>query len=278
MTINKGLSRAMDTSARTSSAMRASMRIVSRPFEAKRGMVGREKPCRIHLGTKTRVGRRQSSSGGTEAESKLRTLDVSKPTRRMAASQMASLLLFRHVYNAEEASAEQYTRKFRERFETSISSATLSYTFEIPPGWKEQLVSLNDGKLYGVDLRFTSEDGNANLAVAVLPYAGREEIQEAGPPEEAFETFAPLLTPMLTGEGDADVELRIVDENQESVGQGSEAKTFYCYELTRPHAFVKAHVAEGLLYLFTATANDRQWRNYKDALRDLTRSFNVPKS
>lgn len=252
------------------------MRIASRPFEVKHGVFGRGKACRRHLGTKTHVGLRQSSSSGTEVESQVHTLDVSKPTRRMAAAKMASLLVVRYVYDAEEASAEQYTRQFRERFETSISSATLSYTFDIPPGWKEQLVSLNDGKLYGVDLRFSSEDGNANLAVAVLPYAGREEIQEAGPPEEAFETFAPLLTPMLTGEGDADVELRIVDETRESVGQGSEAKTFYCYELTRPHAFVKAHVAEGLLYLFTATANDRQWRNYRDALRDLTRSFNVP--
>lgn len=206
------------------------------------------------------------------------TQDVLKSTRRIAAARLASLVAIRNAAGSGEASAEQYTRQFRERFETSISSATLSYTFDIPPGWKEQLVSLNDGKLYGVDLRFTSEDGNANLAVAVLPYAGREDIQEAGPPEEAFETFSPLLAPMITGEGDADVELRIVDEKEESVGKGSEAKTFYCYELTRPHAFVKAHVAEGLLYLFAATANDRQWRTYKGALQDVASSFDVPKS
>lgn len=199
--------------------------------------------------------------------------------RRSHGIRMASLALWKCSLEGKEALAFPYKRRFRERFETSISSATRSYTFEVPSGWKEQVVSLNDGKLYGVDVRFGSEDGTASLSVAVLPYAGREDIREAGTPEEAFETFAPLLQAMVLEETDPNQELRILgDGEQVESGIGTEERIFFRYELDRPHAFVKAHAAEGQLYLMATTAKDRQWKAYKDMLRQALDSFDVPNS
>lgn len=82
-------------------------------------------------------------------------------------------------------------------------------------------MSLNDGKLYGVDLRLRKK-GEGQLAVAVLPYGalparlprgsrqlpvnglmrsrgivatvGRDTIEDAGTPEEALQTFVGAQT------------------------------------------------------------------------------------
>lgn len=49
---------------------------------------------------------------------------------------------------------ETYERSNRKRFETSIAADTKGYRVSYPESWKEDIVSLNDGKLYGVDLRY----------------------------------------------------------------------------------------------------------------------------
>eukprot|EP00959_Pyramimonas_sp_CCMP1952_P044873 937455-Pyramimonas_sp.AAC.1 len=109
-----------------------------------------------------------------------------------------------------------YERGNRKRFETSISSALRPYTLEVPNNWKEDVVSLNDGKLYGVDLRFGSPDGQ--LAVSVLPYvfealkiiplvgvANRDSITEAGSAEDALDTFIELVGAFWSENGFGDV-------------------------------------------------------------------------
>ena len=55
-----------------------------------------------------------------------------------------------------------------------------------------EIVSLNDGKLYGVDLRFGNKAAG-QLAVSVLPYANRDSITQVGNPEDALDTFLELV-------------------------------------------------------------------------------------
>jgi hypothetical protein len=65
--------------------------------------------------------------------------DSATLNRRMAlAAGAAATLLRAGRASADENAAEawsRYTRAFRERFETSISSATRAYTFEYPATW-----------------------------------------------------------------------------------------------------------------------------------------------
>jgi hypothetical protein len=112
----------------------------------------------------------------------------------LAAGAAASLLRAERAAAEEEDDATwaRYTRAFRARFETSISSATRAYTFEYPSSWgpgarwrqsrwapeavtlsavpRAEIVSLNDGKLYGVDLRLRNKQEGVQLAVSLLPY------------------------------------------------------------------------------------------------------------
>ena len=86
-----------------------------------------------------------------------------------------------------------YKRSFRERFETSISGGTHDYSFKYPKDtWKPDIVSLNDGKLYGVDLRFSSP-GEGKLCTHVLPFVGDESLKDVGPPEAALDRFVELI-------------------------------------------------------------------------------------
>ena len=59
--------------------------------------------------------------------------------RRLALAAGAAATLLRAGRAAAEEEADEawsrYTRAFRERFETSISSATRAYTFEYPATW-----------------------------------------------------------------------------------------------------------------------------------------------
>ena len=113
----------------------------------------------------------------------------------LAAGGAAALLRTEHAAADEDEAWTRYTRAFRERFETSISSATRAYTFEHPASWGPgallaercctgahrrrtyapgttlaEIVSLNDGKLYGVDLRLRNKQEGVQLAVSLLPY------------------------------------------------------------------------------------------------------------
>ena len=114
----------------------------------------------------------------------------------LAAGGAAALLRAERAAADEDEAWTRYTRAFRERFETSISSATRAYTFEHPASWgpgallaetcfsgarrrgadalldalRAEIVSLNDGKLYGVDLRLRNKQEGVQLAVSLLPY------------------------------------------------------------------------------------------------------------
>ena len=113
----------------------------------------------------------------------------------LAAGGAAALLRAERAAADEDEAWTRYTRAFRERFETSISSATRAYTFEHPASWGPgallaercftgalrrradapgttlaEIVSLNDGKLYGVDLRLRNKQEGVQLAVSLLPY------------------------------------------------------------------------------------------------------------
>jgi hypothetical protein len=103
---------------------------------------------------------------------------LARRTALAAAAAAALLLPGRRAAAADGDDApvawSRYTRAFRERFETSISSATRAYTFEYPSSWGPEVVSLNDGKLYGVDLRLRNK-AEGQLAVSLLPYGAGVE-------------------------------------------------------------------------------------------------------
>ena len=66
----------------------------------------------------------------------------------IVASVSGTAALMPRMAHAETAGAAQYCRSFRDRFETSISASTRDYCFNYPSsGWKNEIVSLNDGKV-----------------------------------------------------------------------------------------------------------------------------------
>ena len=101
-----------------------------------------------------------------------------EPSFSRRGQMISSLLLSLPTISACEASANvdtdtpmsTYCRNVRSRFETSIAANTRNYCFSYPSTWKEEIVSLNDGKLYGVDTRIANNKFG-QIAVAVLPYS-----------------------------------------------------------------------------------------------------------
>ena len=172
------------------------------------------------------------------------------------------------------ASAKTYKRSIRERFETSISSATRDYFFSFPDDWVEEIVSLNDGKLYGVDTRYKSESGNGQLAVSVLPFVGAEGIKDAGTPEEVLDRFEELIGAYWEQNGFG------------SPGRAGALKTaslsnkmgvdYYNYELVSPHNLISACIVDDELYLMVASCGARSWKSAEGELRAIVDSFTVP--
>lgn len=53
-------------------------------------------------------------------------------------------------------------------------------------------MSLNDGKLYGVDLRFSS-DTQGKVCTHVLPFVDADSLKDVGTPDEALDRFVELI-------------------------------------------------------------------------------------
>ena len=169
-----------------------------------------------------------------------------------------------------------YRRSFRERFETSISSGTHDYAFRYPAeSWRPDIVSLNDGKLYGVDLRFSSPN-EGKLCTHVLPFVGEDSLRDVGTPEAALDRFVELIGAFW-------------NENGFGVPGGNagtlvatriktvDGVTYYLYETTKPRNLIAAAVTDGQLYVINAAAaNDRQWAAGEANLRAIVDSFYVP--
>ena len=169
-----------------------------------------------------------------------------------------------------------YKRSFRERFETSISSGTHDYSFKYPKDtWKPDIVSLNDGKLYGVDLRFSSP-GEGKLCTHVLPFVGDESLKDVGPPEAALDRFVELIGAYWNenGFGVPGGNAGTLESTRVVVKDGV---TYYEYETVKPHNLISAAVTDGQLYVINASAgNERQWQQGEANLRGIVGSFYVP--
>jgi len=169
----------------------------------------------------------------------------------------------------------RYTRSTRERFETSISSATRAYTLEFPSDWTQDVVSLNDGKLYGVDLRLRSPDKSGQLAVSCLPYVGRATLADAGGPSDVLNNFVELIGAFWDSNGfgrDGGLAGKVLSAKEERRG----GLLFYNYE-TASHNLISATTVDGELYVLTVSAGgERGWRSNEAALRRIAQSFSVP--
>ncbi len=169
-----------------------------------------------------------------------------------------------------------YRRSFRERFETSISSGTHDYSFAYPAeSWRADIVSLNDGKLYGVDLRF-SNPVEGKLCTHVLPFVGDDSLRDVGTPEVALDRFVELIGAFWNengfgvpgGNAGTLVETRV---------KTVDGVTYYLYETVKPRNLIAAAVTDGQLYVINAAAaNDRQWAAGEANLRAIVDSFYVP--
>ena len=173
---------------------------------------------------------------------------------------------------APASRAQFYKRSFRERFETSISSATHDYSFEYPEDWSADIVSLNDGKLYGVDTRYKSDTGNGQLAVSVLPFVGADGIKDAGTPEDVLQRFEELIGAYWEQNGFGQPG-RTPSSTSVSTKNGVD---YYLYELVSPHNLISACIVEGELYLMVASCGARSWKSAEGDLRSIVNSFIVP--
>ena len=168
-----------------------------------------------------------------------------------------------------------YRRSFRERFETSISSGTHDYAFSYPAeSWRPDIVSLNDGKLYGVDLRFSSP-AEGKLCTHVLPFVGEDSLRDVGTPEVALDRFVELIGAFWNenGFGVPGGNAGTLEKTRVKTVDGV---TYYLYETTKPRNLIAAAVTDGQLYVINAAANDRQWAAGEANLRAIVDSFYVP--
>ena len=169
-----------------------------------------------------------------------------------------------------------YKRSFRERFETSISSGTHDYSFKYPKdSWKPDIVSLNDGKLYGVDLRFSSPS-EGKLCTHVLPFVDKDSLKDVGSPAVALDRFVELIGAFWdeNGFGVPGGNAGVVKSTETVAKDGV---VYYRYELDKPHNLISAAVTDGQLYVINASAaNERQWAAGEANLRNIVESFYVP--
>ena len=217
------------------------------------------------VATRPRAPTRRACASATSAGG-----DARATTRRATLMGLGALLSPPRRAHA----AQTYKRSIRERFETSISSATRDYSFSFPDDWVAEIVSLNDGKLYGVDTRYRSESGNGQLAVSVLPFVGADGIKEAGTPEEVLDRFEELIGAYWEQNGFG------------SPGRAGALKMaslsnkmgvdYYKYELVSPHNLISACIVDDELYLMVASCGARSWKSAEGDLRAIVDSFTVP--
>jgi len=177
---------------------------------------------------------------------------------------------------AAPAELSLYKRSFRQRFETSISAGTHDYSFNYPKEtWKPDIVSLNDGKLYGVDLRFSS-GAEGKMCTHVLPFVDKDSLKDVGTPDEALDRFVELIGAFWNENG-----FGVPGGNAGSVKSTKVVNkggvVYYEYELTKPHNLISAAVTDGQLYVINASAgSERQWQQGEANLRNIVSSFYVP--
>ncbi|KAK3234773.1 hypothetical protein CYMTET_54979 [Cymbomonas tetramitiformis] len=210
-----------------------------------------------------------------EAFTQVQASRIARRTQLLGTTTAFLLPTFESDTQAQELEGfKTYSRAFRERFETSISSATQNYSFLYPEDWSQDIVSLNDGKLYGVDLRMSSKT-QGQLAVSVLPYASRETIEEL-PIDDAINTFIELVGAFWDDNGFGDT-ARATDLRNAEVRRTDDGQVYYMYELDAPHSFVAANCTDGQLYLMNVSATGRQWKKSEETLRSIINSFSVPR-
>ena len=138
-----------------------------------------------------------------------------------------------------------------------------------------EIVSLNDGKLYGVDLRLRGA-ADGQLAVSLLPSVGKDSILDAGSPEAALDTFVELIGSFWADNGfgagnklaGSLVNARVVKDK---------GQTYYVYETASPRNLIAANITDGQLYIITASAaSPRQWARAEEKLRHIVDTFRVP--
>ena len=167
-----------------------------------------------------------------------------------------------------------YRRSFRERFETSIFSGTHDYSFAYPAeSWHVDIVSLNDGKLYGVDLRF-SNPAEGKLCTHVLPFVGDDSAARRGEPGRA-RSLVELIGAFLErkrrragGNAGTLVETRV---------KTVDGVTYYLYETVKPRNLIAAAVTDGQLYVIAAPRERPPvGGGHETNLRAIVDSFYVP--
>ena len=244
-----------------------------------------------YFGLTVQYGRRNAGKSGNRRQSWLRVDGMRaaclasgirvpivstavKRTHTIPSANRRDLLAFVALLSssAPATRAQSYKRSFRERFETSISSATHDYSFEYPDDWSADIVSLNDGKLYGVDTRYKSDTGNGQLAVSVLPFVGADSIKDAGTPEDVLQRFEELIGAYWEQNGFGQPG-RTPSSTSTSTRNGVD---YYYYELVSPHNLISACIVEGELYLMVASCGARSWKNAEGDLRVIVDSFTVP--
>mmetsp|Transcript_19379 Transcript_19379/g.31371 ORF Transcript_19379/g.31371 Transcript_19379/m.31371 type:complete len:320 (-) Transcript_19379:240-1199(-) len=222
------------------------------------------------------VGRRQSL--GFAAAAAAAALSPVQSARAAYETQMSSQPSAGAAAAAAAAPAELslYKRSFRQRFETSISAGTHDYSFNYPKEtWKPDIVSLNDGKLYGVDLRFSS-GAEGKMCTHVLPFVDKDSLKDVGTPDEALDRFVELIGAFWNENG-----FGVPGGNAGSVKSTKVVNkggvVYYEYELTKPHNLISAAVTDGQLYVINASAgSERQWQQGEANLRNIVSSFYVP--
>lgn len=145
------------------------------------------------------------------------------------------------------------------------------YSFRVPDGWKEEAVSIADLGGTEIDVRFVNQE-EGQLAVVVAPvlrfmnvgFNADVRIEDIGSPEKVLNGFAPEI---LGGPVDED---DIV--NQETYSKGP--LQYYIWE-TKGHDLLTATAFKNRVFIIALRANGRQWRNAKNELHVMQKSFAV---
>lgn len=145
------------------------------------------------------------------------------------------------------------------------------YTFRVPDGWVEEAVSIADLGGTEIDVRFENKE-QGQLAVVVAPvlrfmnvgFNADVRIQDIGAPEKVLNGFAPEIL----GGPVEDEDVVVMD----TMDKGD--LTYYMWE-TKYHDLLTATAFKNRVFIIALRASARQWRNSKDDLRIIQKSFEV---
>lgn len=144
------------------------------------------------------------------------------------------------------------------------------YSFKVPQDWEEIPVSIADLGGTEIDLRFqNAQEGNISVVVApVLRFSStigdNATIEAVGSPDKVISAFGPEIIGQ-------NVEGKVKDMDVEQY----DGRTYYQFELDAPHTLIAATAAGNRLYLFSVSANGRQWKKHAPGLKEIMKSFRV---